>query len=154
MLLILKPSIWYMVVSGLRFHAMCGILICAGILLAEKLPGTHLMINFVVFMMALRLMWAILVWMGQVYVLSDRRIISISGVFNIEVFDCPLRRVARTRIIYSTRERILRLGTIQIIPSDDEMPDGAWQMIARPLEVHEVVVATISKIKQGGLGSA
>ena len=150
-LLILKPSMWFILVSTMRFLAGILILVIAAALLDERLPKYMVYVDAGIFVMAGRVMWATLQWMGQVYVLTDRRIITLSGVFSIDVFDCPLRKVARTRIAYTTRERVFRLGTIQIIPSSDEMPDSAWQMIAKPAEVHEMLVATINKSKQGGL---
>ena len=72
-------------------------------------------------------------------------------MFSPQVFDCPLRRVARTRLIYSARERLLALGSIEIIPLEDEMPVGLWQTVAKPRLVHEQVVAAINKAKQGCL---
>jgi hypothetical protein len=103
------------------------------------------------FFIAGRFMWALLQWTSRVYVLTDMRIVSISGVFSPQVFDCPLRRVARTRLIYSARERLLALGSIEIIPLEDEMPIGLWQTVAKPRLVHEQVVAAINKAKQGCL---
>jgi hypothetical protein len=152
-LLIVKPSAWFILVSPMRFLAAVLIFVIAGVLLGGRLEGKNLLyfIDVGIFLMAGRLMWATLQWMGQVYVLTDRRILTLSGIFSIDIFDCPLRKVARTRIAYTTRERVFRLGTIQIIPSSDEMPDSAWQMVAKPAEVHEMLVATINKSKQGGL---
>jgi len=152
-LLILKPSLWYIVASCARFLAGVLILVIGSILLSDRVPGRQLTyIDAGIFLIAGRIMWAILQWMGRVYVLTDRRIVVLGGVFTIDIFDCPLRKVARTRILYSARERILRLGTIQIIPGGDDMPDGLWQMIARPMEIHEAMVAAINRAKQGGLG--
>lgn len=155
-LLILKPSAWYILVSPMRFLAAVLIFVIAGVLLGGRLEGKNLLyfIDIGIFLITGRLMWATLQWMGQVYVLTDRRILTLSGIFTIDVFDCPLRKVARTRIAYTTRERVFRLGTIQIIPTADDMPDSHWQMVAKPTEVHEMLVATINKSKQGGLGCA
>lgn len=150
-LLILKPSVWFVLISCLRFLATVLIFIIGSILLDERLPYKSIVyVDVGIFLIAGRVMWSVLNWMGRVYVLTDRRIITLSGVFTIDIFDCPLRRVARTRIVYSTRERVLRLGSIQIIPSDEELPDGLWQMVARPLEVHESIVAAINRTKAGG----
>jgi hypothetical protein len=151
-LLILKPSLWYMLLSGLRFFGVVLFLMIAATLWDERMPGKNIVyVDVGIFLMAGRMMWAILQWMGHVYVLTDRRILTLAGVFSIDVFDCPLRKVARTRILHTAAERILRLGTIQIIPQHDELPDGLWQMIAHPMEVHESVVAAINRTKQGGL---
>jgi len=149
-LLIVKPSLWYIVLSGLRFLAFVLILMIGATLLDDRMPGRNIVyLDAGMFLLSGRIMWAVLQWMGRVYVLTDRRILALSGVFTIDVFDCPLRKVARTRILYSTRERVMRLGSIHIIPSDDELPDGLWLMIPRPAETHESVVAAINRAKQG-----
>jgi hypothetical protein len=98
---------------------------------------------------AARIIWAILQWMGRLYVLTDMRIVSLWGVFNIEVFDCPLRKVARTRLLRSVPEQATGVGTIEIVPQDDAEPFGIWQAVPHPREVHEQVVATLRRAKQG-----
>ena len=152
-LLLLKPSAWFILLSSLRFIAIVVIVFSAvfvfdvdDMMHLNKLP----IIEAAVFIAAGRLMWAVLQWTSRLYVLTDLRILRISGVFNVIIFDCPLRKVARTRLLLITRERILGLGSIEIIPIDEDLPEGIWQTIARPRQVHEQVVATINKAKQGG----
>jgi hypothetical protein len=50
------------------------------------------------------------------------------------------------------RERLLRLGSIEIIPSDDQLPIGLWQTVARPLAVNDQIVAAINRARQGRCG--
>ena len=149
-LLMLKPSLWYVLLSSLRFIAVALILMIAAKLLDPQLPGQ----NFVyqetgLFVITGRLVWAMLQWMGQLYLLTDLRIVRVAGVFSIDLFDCPLRKVARTRILRSMRERLTRLGTIEVIPLDPDAPVAYWMMIAKPVEVNEQIVAAIRKAKSG-----
>ena len=104
------------------------------------------------FLIAGRVMWAVLQWMGRLYVLTDLRMLRLSGVFSVDIFDCPLRKVGEARLYRSFRERCLRLGSIEIIPSDDACPPGDWRTIKRPAEVLETVQATVRRAKQGGIG--
>ena len=69
-----------------------------------------------IFLLAGRIMWAVLQWMGRLYVLTDMRIVRLSGVFNVEIFDCALRKVATTRLTRTFREKLWRLGSIEIQP--------------------------------------
>jgi hypothetical protein len=145
-LLILKPSLLFILLSSLRFIAIILILMISATIFDADLPGPNRPYQeFGTFVIAGRLMFATLQWMGRVYILTDLRIARLSGIFRIDIFSCPLRRVARTRIIRSSRERLTRLGTIEIIPSDPELPFATWHMIAKPVEVHEQIVAAISK---------
>ena len=149
-LLILKPSLWFMLLSTLRFAAVVLIMMIAAKILDPELPGQNIVYQELgIFMLAGRLMFAVLQWMGRLYILTDMRIARLSGVFRVDIFSCPLRRVARTRIVRSSRERLTRLGTIEIIPSDETLPFATWSMIARPVEVHEQIVAAINKACHG-----
>jgi hypothetical protein len=98
-------------------------------------------------------MWAILQWMGRYYILTDMRIVRLAGVFSIDLFDCPLRRVARTLLESTFKERLCRIGSITIIPQDDQMPPDQWQMVAHPHQVHDQILAAITRAKQGGLSN-
>lgn len=149
-LLVLKPSIWFIALSALRFAAGVLILLIAAVLLDQQLPGPNKhYIEAAAFVLAGRFMWAALQWMGRLYVLTDMRIVRVAGVFNVNLFDCPLRRVARTRVIRSTRERLFALGTIEITPGDETTPPAHWQMISRPHQVHEQILAAITRARQG-----
>lgn len=152
-ILILKPSLWFIPLSALRFMAAMAIVLIAAVLLDPHLPGNNRQVLEIgAFIIAGRLMWSILQWMGRLYVLTDLRILRLSGVFNPDIFDCPLRKVARARLIVTLPDRVLGIGSIEIIPFDDAYPIGLWQLIARPRQVHRQVVATIHRAKQGGMG--
>lgn len=148
--LILKPSIWFIPLSAWRFITAVVIGMIAARLFIDRAVNPLLYLEAGAFLIAGRLMWAVLQWTSRVYVLTDMRIARISGVFNVSIFDCPLRKVARTRLISPMRERLLRIGSIEIIPSDDDLPVWAWQTVPRPVQVHELIVATINKARQGG----
>jgi hypothetical protein len=153
-ILLLKPSVWFIPLSSLRFAAIVMILMAAVFLfdLDDKYGALNTLsvIEAGVFLIAGRLMWAVMQWTARLYVLTDMRILRVSGVFNVSIFDCPLRKVARTRLLFTTRERLVATGSIEVIPLEEEAPEGVWQTIARPRQVHEQVVAAINRAKQGG----
>ena len=64
-----------------------------------------------------------------------------------------LRRVAETRMLQSARDRLLRVGSIEITPSDSSMGRASWQTVARPAEVFQVIQAAITRARQSGAGS-
>jgi len=151
-ILVLRPSLWFIVLGSLRF--LIAALISSVVI---RYCGSHSICShgtvrslaeLVVSAVSARLMWATLQWMSRLYILTDLRVLSLSGVFNVSVFDCPLRKVARTRLIRSNEERFTGVGSIEIIPQDDSLPFGQWQTIAQPAAVHEQMVATINRAKQ------
>lgn len=150
-LLIVKPSIWFILFSVMRFSAaVLIVVIAANLWLPDRHKFGHHYIYAGAFAIGARIMWAVLVWIGRLYILTDLRILRLSGVFTVEIFDCPLRKVGQTRLTYSFRERLCRLGSIDVTPADDARPPFVWQTVRRPVEVHEQVVAAIRQAKEGG----
>lgn len=149
-LLILKPSLWFIIMAAMRFSAV----VLIGVI-AAKLWAEHLALRaaeFGAFLIVARIMWAVLQWMGRLYVLTDLRVLRLQGIFTVDIFDCPLRKVGETRLYRSFRERLLRLGSVEIVPLDEGTPPGEWRTIKRPVEVLETIQATVRRAKQGGCG--
>jgi Bacterial PH domain len=150
-ILILKPSFWFVPLSSIKFIAAVLIFMIAAKVFDEHLPSTPFVyVQTGVFLIAARLMWALQQWTARLYVLTDMRILRIAGVFNVNIFDCPLRKVAQVRLISNLRERLCGVGSIEIVPTDETCPPGVWQTIARPQEVLEQVQAAIRKAKYNG----
>jgi hypothetical protein len=112
--------------------------------------GDRVYIDLAAALIAARLMLATLAWMGRLYVLTDLRIVRLSGVLAVNVFDCPLRKIQLTRLQSPLRERVLGLGSIEIIPAEGRPTN--WSIVSRPAEVHETIVAAINRAKQNGFG--
>lgn len=147
-LLAIKPSVWFIPLSSLRFIA--AVLIAAmAVVLAEWRWAEHrwLLIEGTAFLIFGRLTWASLQWMGRLYVLTDQRILRVRGVLKLEVFDCPLRQLARADLIHSTRERLFRLGTVVLSPADPELPVAQWQTIARPRQVYARILDALQRAR-------
>ena len=148
-LLILKPSLWFIVFSSMRFLAAGLIAVIAAKLWLHNSHAVTSIIYTATFLVAGRVMWAVLQWMGRLYVLTDLRVVRLSGVFNVEVVDCALRKVAQARLTRTFREKLWRLGSIEIVPLDDSCPTSVWQTVKRPAEVHAKIQSTIDRAKQG-----
>jgi hypothetical protein len=149
-LLAIKPSIWFIALSSAWFSAIVLLGLFTSILFDDRVPGhSTTYFEIAIFLIAGRVMWAVLQWMGRLYILTDLRILRLSGVFNINIFDCPLRKVARTRVIRSMRERLLRLGSIEITPMAADCPTGIWQTVSKPRFVRQQIDAAIHRAKQG-----
>ena len=149
-LLILKPSMWFIVFASMRFAAAGLIVLIAAKLWVHDHRAINSIYYLVTFLLAGRVMWAVLQWMARLYVLTDLRIVRLSGVFNVEIFDCALRKVGQVRLTRTFREKLWRLGSIEIVPADESSPPSVWQTVKRPAEVHAKVAATVERAKQGG----
>ncbi len=149
-LLIAKPSPWFIVFNSLRFAAIVAIVVLASAIFDDRIhyhPVTVLEVGMV--LIAGRVMWSVLQWMGRLYVLTDMRALQLTGVFNVEILDCPLRKIARTRLVRTVRERITRCGSIEIIPMDEMYPIQFWQTLRHPRRVIDQINAAIRRSRQG-----
>ncbi|MBV8781451.1 MAG: hypothetical protein JO353_08650 [Phycisphaerae bacterium] len=147
-LLVLKPSLWFIVLTSLPFAAIVSIAYIASQIFTN--PGRASSVAYIEIAASLvigRMIAATLQWMARFYVLTDMRILRVGGVFGIEIFDCPLRKVARTRVLMTTSERLVRTGSIEIVPVEGSWSFSTWQTVARPDEVHDQIVAAINQAK-------
>jgi hypothetical protein len=148
-LLILKPSLWFIPLQSALFAGVVAIVAIAAALLGGHVASRdRLCFEAAALLIAGRLMWAALQWMGRLYVLTDQRILRLAGVFTTDVFDCPLRKVATARRTASPRESAVGVGSIHIFPSDPDRPSATWQTVARPRQVHAEIIAAIDRAKQ------
>jgi hypothetical protein len=147
-LLTLKPSLWTVFFGTLPAIGLALIAMIGARLWAQH--HVHIGVEVGMMLVAGRAGWAILSWTGKLYLLTDMRVMKISGVFSPQIHDIPLRKVARTRLTASVRERLWRLGSIEIIPESDHWPWSVWQTIPHPRQVDETIRRAIARAKQGG----
>ena len=148
-ILLIKPSPWYIVLSCLGF--LVGVAVVAGALLMLQRAGMvnvvdrHDLIVGAVGLAGVRLFWQLLDWLSRVYVLTDQRVIRVRGVLRVQVFECPLKQVQHTSAYFSLRERVFGLGTLAFATAGTAGIEAVWEMLAQPLEVHQVVVQALNR---------
>jgi hypothetical protein len=156
-LMVLNPSLWFILFQSVRFAAAVVLVLLCLRVFGDRHQMVHRVAYFETgaFLIVGRLMFAVVQWMRRLYVLTDQRVIRLAGVFSVDVFECPLRKVAQTRVTTSVKERICRVGSIEIQPCDApercEETLGAivWQTVPRPVEVNERVAAAVRRAKNG-----
>lgn len=150
----IKPSPWFLLLVSLRTlaaAALVGALAWTEVLMPDY-RAYALQLALVV--MALRLGWATLEWASRLYVLTNRRVMSIRGVVRPGMFACPLHRVQRTELTASPAERAVRVGTVHIHArpgGDDAVAQAAdWAMVSRPDEVFERLHEAVERSRNRG----
>ena len=149
-ILLIKPSPWYILLESMRFLAMTALLLAIA-LLGESYWSAILRISridlilFTIAVCGLRLVWQFLEWLSRVYVLTDRRVIRMMGVLRIQIFETQLKRIQHTVTLFSIRERMFGLGTIGFATAGTGAVEATWRMVGKPLEVHRVVLETLNR---------
>ena len=152
--LAIRPSAWWIIlVSGPTLLFAATVCLC-GLVLSNYLPGNRRnYIELGLLVGLARVMWATVKWMSRIHILTNMRVMTLSGVFNVNVLECPLRRMARVRDVSTLAERTIFRGTLELIPMDESFPIGVWQTIRKPAEVQRRIRAAIQKSQTGGLVS-
>jgi len=92
----------------------------------------------------------------RTYVLTDRRILIQSGVFEVKVEALGLERIENTFVAQAVVQRLLGIGTIFFRTGNAGRGSISWEHVRRPKEVHGHVVAQIERwkhtIERGGEG--
>ena len=152
-ILLLKPSLWYVLLASLR--TLTGIVVLA---IAVDSANTYLNLGLgrqnillaSVFLILMRLSWQFLEWLSRVYVLTDRRVVTVAGVLRVGVFETPLTSIQHTNLLFSLRERFFGLGTIAFATAGTATIETFWLMLSTPLEVHQKIVQTLNRYTHRG----
>jgi len=148
----IKPSLWFILFASVRWLIVMG----AVMLLAPYLspvvgqPSLTLIVKTAVVLAAGRVAFAILEWASRLYILTNRRVMRIRGVFNVNLFECSLLKIENTDVTLSWFERLFGLGTVSFATAGTGPYETSWVCVAHPLEVHEQVRAAIHRAR--GLG--
>ncbi|MCZ6684060.1 MAG: PH domain-containing protein [Planctomycetota bacterium] len=152
----IKPSLWFIPIDSIRWLAAGLLLALAGNLswLADQ---AWYLYQAALWMSLIRLGWATLQWVSRLYVLTNRRVLRLRGVLNVELFECPLHKIQNTRLSLSLAERLTRVGTITLQTAGGSATAGgtaggtaSWRLISRPLEVHEKLRSAINRAQNRG----
>jgi len=149
----IKPSLWFVPLTSARWIILSILLMAAANIswVSPHVAGYMRLAGY--FACAGRLGWAMLQWASRLYVLTNRRVMRLRGVFNVELFQCELTRVQSVVLSASLPERLVGTGTILIQTAGALGSVGgtaAWRIVARPLEVHQKLSEAIRRAGSRG----
>lgn len=148
-LLILKPSPFYVVLSCLGTLGLLAMLTASAVWLQRRGEAEWFneqsLVYLSVFLSLVRVGWQLLEWTSRTYILTDRRVIRIMGVLRPQMYQAALSQLREPQILYSVRERVLGLGTVAFTSRDSQNPEAYWVMVARPEDVKRQVVEAIGR---------
>ena len=152
-ILAIKPSLWFI----LFYSAKVIVVVVALLAALRHLPIQdwievyyRLIYQAAAAVLILQLAMAFLQWLSRLYVLTNRRVIRVRGIFTIDIFETQLSRIQNTFMTLAIHERILGLGSIQFATAGTALIEATWQSVNHPLEVHELIRKAIRQGKGTG----
>lgn len=146
--MILKPSRWFIVLNSLFFSGLVIVFFALLHVTDWHLSEPRSTLQLIILLIAARMMWSALQWMGRYYILTNHRLIRLSGVFDVQIMSIPLRKVSSVRLYRTVSERLLNKGSLEIIAQG--YPVLLWQTFSRPKHVYECVRAAVIRSQSNG----
>ena len=148
----LKPSLWYVAFVSLPVATAGLALLIIGATFLNLPELAQVRIGCAVVgasLIGLRVTIGMIQWLGRTYVLTDRRIITQSGVVNVEVETLGLEDIQNTFVAQAAAQKVLGIGTLFFRPAAPARCGSlSWDHIPRPAEVHAQVIAQIDRWKR------
>lgn len=144
-----KPSAWFVLIVSARWLVAALVL---GVLSYTVIPTRYALYVFqaAVLLGLGRLSWALFEWVARIYLLTNRRVMSIRGVMSAEIYAAPLHTIGHAEVTATPGERLFRVGTVEF--ESETTGRGAWEVVARPVEMHERLQHAIRRARGGGNG--
>lgn len=147
----IKPSLWYIPIASARFVGVMALMV--GLLAFSGAWGSGPIASIVVtgalLASGLRVILAALQWASRLYVLTNRRVLRFSGVLSVHTREARLAHIGRVNLRVNAYQNALRLGSIRMQPIQETRKSVAWDQVARPNEVYEILEKAIRRAQSG-----
>lgn len=148
-LLTVKPSPWFVLLTSVRAMAVLALVAVSGHYLGRAIPmgSSPQTIEVVCGILAAgRLIVACCQWAGTLYVLTNRRVLRIRGAIKVTIVGCALTEIQQTAMLTTGLiERFGGVGTLFFQTEQGNLTGGEWLHISRPREALELIDKAISQ---------
>ncbi len=146
-LMAIKPSVWRPVSEALPILAGCGLLAIVVAVLSTPVPGlsTSGSMQFLAAVGVIVTAVSFARWALTWYVLTNRRVLDIQGLWAPRIWSCALLDVRNTYLGATKTETSTSTGTITFVTQRDEEPPRQWCFVAKPDEMHAKIRRAIEE---------
>jgi uncharacterized membrane protein YdbT with pleckstrin-like domain len=138
-LLAVKPSLWFIPLTSGPWLVTCALVAALAWYLGREGFGTdatRLGLQAAAAVALIRVTVAMFLWACRLYVLTNRRVMRIKGVFHVNVFESPLAKIQNTYLDFTLPQRVVRIGSIRIQTAGFGGGNATWEHVAQPTLVH------------------
>lgn len=125
---------WVTLVPGLALHVLMALVVIAiavFVYLHEKQPLALLILVLILYPI-IRILVAILRWKNEMFVVTNRRVIEVRGVYSKYVADSALEKVNDVVLYQSAMGRLYNYGDVEIVTGSD-IGVNRFSRIAQPI---------------------
>ncbi len=90
----------------------------------------------------------VLIWANRQYIITNRRVIQMAGVFSKEVTDSSLEKVNDVKLKQSFLGRLLDYGNVEIMTAS-ELGVNLFKQVAQPIRLKTAMLNAKEQLEQG-----
>lgn len=149
-LLAIKPSAWFVPLISWPVLLAAGV-VAAGVQFLSGVLGSpawrHTLLTACATATVLRLVIAAVQWTGRLYMLTNRRVLTIRGVVRPVIAGCRLKQISSVLPAAILLERGLGLGSLLFDLAGGDGAELNWLHVNRPAEVLRTVQEAIGRAR-------
>jgi len=136
---------WFVLFSSIVLEIILTLLLIAGVTVAIPLFPPAVFGFVLVLVPLIGMLRDILIWYNREYVVTNRRVIQISGVFSKDVVDSSLEKVNDVKMSQSFFGRLFDYGDIEILTAS-EMGINLFKRIGDPIKFKTAMLNAKEKL--------
>jgi len=138
---------WFVLLSAIMAEFIITLILLAALIAATLLLSPLAAIGFILVLLPLGSMaWDVMKWTNREYIVTNRRVIQVAGVFNKNVIDSSLEKVNDVKMSQSFFGRMFNYGDVEILTAS-ELGVNLFNRIGDP--VHFKTAMLNAKEKMG-----
>jgi uncharacterized membrane protein YdbT with pleckstrin-like domain len=133
---------WFVLARAILFEIVVALVIFAActIALLVWLPNSPIILGYFLLVIPLAsLARDTLVWSNHLYVVTNRRVIQLSGVINKNVIDSSLEKVNDVKMVQSFFGRLFNYGDVEILTAS-ELGANLFRRIGNPIQFKTAMI--------------
>jgi uncharacterized membrane protein YdbT with pleckstrin-like domain len=153
-ILLISRQHWFVLLRAIIAEILLAVLILVGVILARLFVVDSPFVFLGYFLLVipiLSLAWDALSWSKRQYVVTSRRVIQISGVYNKNVIDSSLEKVNDVKMTQSFFGRLFGYGDVEIMTAS-ELGLNKFTRIGDPIKFKIVMVNAKEELEKEQAG--
>jgi uncharacterized membrane protein YdbT with pleckstrin-like domain len=144
---------WFILLSSIALEIFTILVMLAGIITSVILLPDFLLITFVVgfgllLIPIVSMIHDVLVYTHHEYIVTNRRVIQISGILNKQVIDSSLEKVNDVKMAQSAMGRIFNYGDVEILTAS-ELGVNLFKRIGDPVQFKTSMLNAKARLESG-----
>jgi len=152
-IILMSRQHWFLLVSEILLEIVIIFIIFIGTILGASLSsgfnGIIILVGFLVLLIPIiTMILDILRYTNRLYIVTNRRVIQISGIYNKNVIDSSLEKVNDVKMFQSAFGRIFKYGDIEILTAS-ELGVNLFKRIGDPIGFKTAMLNAKDELERG-----